>query len=685
MLSFTEFVCLWVFLSMMKLFYRLHNSTIAGLTWIVIVSSCANQGMPTGGPQDTIPPVLVGTDPQYKALNYNGDEVRMTFNEFIIPDQVSEMLVVSPPLEKRPTILTRSKSLIVRFNEELRDSVTYSLDFKNSVVDNNERNPYLNLRFLFSTGDKIDTFRIAGRVLNAFNLEPMENALVLLHKNLHDSAVFTLRPDYIAKSNKEGLFLFDNIAKGSYHIFSLSDMNNDMLYNEGAEKIAFSDSLLVPSAEYHAEPDTLARGADSLLVAGHIHFSPGPVYLRQFTEKIFEQYLKNFRRDSRYMCTFVFNESVRDSFIIRLVDSEAADTADSESPIYLAADYNSAEWYLLEPNLRYDSLTMWITDSVLAEQEMIHMELSYLMLDSLNQLFLKKDTVEMQFREKEEETKRRRRERDDEEEEPPPVVQFNWLTSITSSGFGLNKDIILTSPQPVLSLDTSAIQLCLADDTLKTPLSYTFEKDTLAWRTYRITFPWESETGYTLEIDSAACVNIYGITSKKLQSSFKTQKRDYYGIINLEVTGVTGQVLLQLLENNEEETVITQKMIAEDQKVVFDYLEPAKYRIKVIYDENENGKWDEGSYQDRYQPERVAYINEVIKVRSNWDSNLSWNLEFDPTFTKNIRDRELEEQQRKEAEEKARQERDGQLRTPQQQNDMFRQSGSSSGSLQPFR
>ena len=92
----------------MKLFYRLPYIIIAGLTWIIIVSSCANQGMPTGGPQDTIPPVLIGTYPKYQALNYTGDEVRLTFDEFIIPDQVSEMLVISPPLEKRPSILTRS-------------------------------------------------------------------------------------------------------------------------------------------------------------------------------------------------------------------------------------------------------------------------------------------------------------------------------------------------------------------------------------------------------------------------------------------------------------------------------------------------------------------------------------------------------------------------------------------------
>jgi len=648
-----------------------------------MASSCANQGMPTGGPQDTIPPVLLGTYPDYQALNYKGEEVRLTFDEFIIPDQILEKLVVSPPLEKRPTILTRSKSLIVKFNEKLRDSVTYSLDFKNSIVDNNERNPYESLRFSFSTGNTLDTLRIAGRVSDAFNLEPVENALVLLHKNLHDSAVYTLRPNYIAKADDDGLFLFDNIAAGKYHIFSISDMNNDMLYNEGAEKIAFSDSVIVPSAEYHADPDTLAAGADSLLISGHIHFFPEPVYLRQFTESIYDQYLKSSRRDSRFMCTFVFNESVRDSFHVRLVNGDGgvvdSSAVERNSPVEL--NRNKNDWFILEPNQKFDSLTMWIADTTLAARETLFMELSFYMLDTTNQFYLKKDTVEMHFKEKEEESRKRRRDRDEEIEEIPAVAQFNWITNLSTGAFGLNKDIVLASPQPVSYLDESAIKLYYADDSLKKNLSFQFLKDTSAWRTYQISFPWESETSYVLEIDSAACQNIYGITSKKLLGKFKTQSSDYYGIINLDITNVPGQVLVQLLENNDEETVITQQVITDDSKVTFDYLEPEKYKVKVVFDENKNGKWDTGSYQDKYQPERVAYIHEVIKVRSNWDNNLSWSLDYDPTFTKNIRDKELEEQLRKEAEEKARQEGTD---SQQPQNNMLRQRSGTPGSVQPF-
>ena len=642
----------------MKIVDKIPYFIVAGFAWIVIISSCANQGMPTGGPKDTIPPVLVGTHPKYKALNYIGNEVRLTFDEFIVPDQISEILVVSPPLEKRTTILTKSKTLIIRFNEDLQDSVSYSLDFKHSIVDNNERNAYDNLRFVFSTCDWLDTLRVAGKVINGFNLEPVENALVLLHKNLHDSAVYTLRPDYIARTDKEGLFYFDNLAEGSYHIFSLNDENTNLKYDEGLEEIAFHDSMLVPSAFFVASPDTMASGVDSLLIEGHVQFLPEPVFLRQFTEKIFEQYVKTTKRNSRYQCTFVFNESVADTFNIQLIDTVVPN------------------WFVLEPNVKYDSLTLWIADTTLAAKENILMELSYFQLDTLEQLFVQKDTVEMQFAEKQEDSRRTRRSRSEKDEDAPPQVeQFNWTTNVSTSAFDLNSEILLTSPYPVKALDTTAFVLYLAEDTLKQPLPVQFEKDTSQWRTYRISYKWESETSYTLEVDSAACENIYGITSKALKSTFKTRSEDFYGTINLALTGVKGKLLIQLLENSDKEGLVQEKSIQSDETVVFQYLAPEKYRMKLVFDDNGNGKWDSGSYQDQTQPERVAYINEVIKVRSNWDNNLKWDLEKDLTFIKNIRDRELEEQLRKEAEKKAQQEREQQFNTGQPQDGMFQNPG----------
>ena len=630
---------------------------ITVLAWIVIISSCANQGMPTGGPRDSVPPVLLETFPLYKSLNYTGNKVQFTFDEYIVSDDVSEKLVISPPLDKKPIIRTKGKSLIIQFQEDLKDSTTYSLDFKNSIADNNERNLYKSMRFSFSTGDVYDSLRVAGRVLDAFNLEIIENGLVVLQKNLHDSAAYKVRPDYIAKTDEQGIFMIDNIAPGSYHLFAINDANNDLLYNEGAEEFAFLDSVIIPSAEFHAEIDTLVKGVDSLLILGHTQFSPDPIYLRQFTEDIFDQYLDSYDRKTRYKCNFSFGESVKDTFDIQLVGLDAKD------------------WYQLEYNEEMDSLLIWITDTTIARNDTLFMELSYYQLDSAAQLYVQKDTVEMNFKEKvKEKKKKKRKPKDDEKEKPKPIQQFSWKTSVGST-MELNKNIDLTTPEPVSYFDSSQVVLYLTDDTLKTPLKYSFEKDTTAWRQYRIAYKWVPETNYTLEIDSAACTNIYGITSKKLSKKFTTREEDYYGTITVNATNVPCPMLVQLLKNNDDETVITEKKIEKDGRVVFSFVIPDKYKMKVIYDANGNGKWDTGSYQDKYQAERVRYINEVIKVRSNWEEEKIWDLTPDITFVKKIRDLEMEEKQRKAAEEKARDAKENPERPSQNQNNMFQGGG----------
>ncbi len=638
----------------MKFKGKIPFAIVAALTWVVIISSCANIGMPTGGPRDTIPPVLLSTEPDYQALNYDKSDVRFTFNEYIAIDEISETLVISPPLKKRPTIRTKSKTLIIQFNEDLKDSTTYSLDFKNSLVDNNEKNPIENLRFSFSTGPELDTLRLAGQVVNAFNMEPIEKGLVLLQRNLHDSAVFKVIPDYIARTDEHGMFLMDNIAAGEYHVFALNDMNNDMMYNEGAEEIAFVNDVIVPRAEFHESGDTLVSGLDSMLILGHIHFYPEPVYLRYFMEDIFEQYLETAEREARNKCVFIFNESVKDTFNVRLIDNDAKD------------------WNILEYNQNLDSIVMWIADTTLMKQDSLFMELSYIQLDSMSQPFVYKDTMLMQFSAPKLDDKRKKRREEQSEEGPKLIEQFNWQANIKGT-MELNASIQITSPEPVASIDSTMFSLYLAEDTLKTPLNIKFRKAEKAHRSYIISYDWEPQTKYALSIDSAACFNIYGISSKAFTKNFETREEDYYGSITFEFSNVTGPMIVQLLKNNDDETVIRQQSFDKDGKIDFLLLPPEKYKVKIIYDDNNNGKWDTGSYQDKYQPELVSYIPEVIKLRSNWSETHAWDVTPDVSFQKNIIDKELEEKKRKDALEKARKEKE-----QEQKNSMFKP-GSSSG------
>jgi hypothetical protein len=645
----------------MKIKGKIPFIIVVALAWIVIISSCANPGMPVGGAKDTIPPVLLKTEPGYRTLNYKGDDIRLTFNEYLAIEDISESMVISPPMIKKPIIRTKSKTLVIEFNEDLKDSTTYSLDFKNSIADNNEKNPLEDFRFSFSTGPVFDSLRVSGRLANAFNLEPIDKGLVLLHKNLHDSAFFRTKPDYIAKTNEEGIFMIDNIAPGEYHLFSLFDGNNNLLYDEGAEEMAFEDSVIIPSAKYVEEADTIYSATDTIVVLGHTHFYPDPVNLQQFTEDIFEQYLDKYSRDTRYKFTVVFNESVKDSFQLKLINNDAEN------------------WFQTEYNTEFDSLTIWITDTTVARYDTLFMEVAYLQLDSLNQLYLQKDTLDMNFVEKEDsKSAKKKKTKEGEEETPEPIVQFNFQTDINSSVVELNNNIGILASEPISTFDSTKIVLYFAEDTLKSPLNFDFYKDTVEYRKYFITHSWEPGAVYILEIDSAAAVNIYGVTSKKLKSKFTAREEDFYGSVTLNLTGVEMPVIAQLVSNNDAEKVVVQKTTNENGKVVFNYLKPEKYKVKVIFDRNGNGKWDTGSYQDKYQPERVSYINEVVKVRSNWEKEYNWDLKPDLTFVKKIRDIEEEEKQRKEAEEKAKKEQEKeQGETQDQMRNLMQGSGGS--------
>ncbi|MBN1819867.1 MAG: Ig-like domain-containing protein [Prolixibacteraceae bacterium] len=619
----------------MKIANKIPYFIIAGFIYLLIYSSCANQGTPSGGPRDSIPPVLLRTEPEYRKINFKGDELRFTFDEYVVSDKIPEMLVISPPLSKRPIIKMKSKTLILEFNEELKDSVTYSVDFKNSIEDNNERNPLKDLRFSFSTWDVFDTLRIAGMVKNAKTLDPVEKALVMLYKNLEDSAVYKLIPDYIAKTNQKGIFMIDNIAPGKYHLFAINDANSDLKYNEGVEEIAYYDSLVIPEVRFIEEPDTIASGTDSLLISGHYQFSPEPFYLRQFTEDLFDQFLISSNRETKNKCRFIFEEAVDDTFGI------------------VPLNFNLTDWYLSEPNTTNDTITLWVTDTLASKLDTMVLDLIYNQLDSTGMVYLKHDTVDMVFiEEKAEPERRRKRDREEGEDvKAPPIEQFSILDNIKGKGFDLFRSVILNVPQPVKHFNLDMVHLYLQEDTTGTPLSFEIQKDTTGWRKYRVDYKWEPNTEYRIEIDSAACENIYGITNRRFMKKFTTQKDDYYGTIILTTENVNGNIILQLVSNDDEK-VISEKKIDSDGLVVFEFLAPEKYKLKAIYDNNNNGKWDTGSFIDKYQPEIIAYFQKVFKIKSNFDQKETWDLTPDYTFPKNIFDKDLEEKKKQEAKDK---------------------------------
>ena len=202
---------------------------------------------PDGGPKDEIPPAVdsVGTTPNFQT-NFEKQRIELTFNEWVKLDDVFNQVVVSPPLEKRPTLTIKGKTVRVDFDEEevLRDSATYTINFGEAVQDLTESNPAENLRFVFSTGDFLDSLEMSGRIIDALTNEPIEDVLFMLYDNLADSVPRTELPFYFAKTDKGGRFTIRNIKTGTFKGFALQ---NDFgyLFDQANEKIGFPDTFLL--------------------------------------------------------------------------------------------------------------------------------------------------------------------------------------------------------------------------------------------------------------------------------------------------------------------------------------------------------------------------------------------------------------------------------------------------------
>ncbi len=224
------------------------------LIFLILLSfsfvDCAKRGNPEGGPRDTIPPVIVRAVPENYTINFEGNEIRIYFDEYIKLKDIQRNLIISPPLENQPTLypLSTSKYIRIVFNDTLRENTTYSINFGNSIVDNNEENPFEYYKYVFSTGSYIDSLKVMGRITDAIQLQPDEFVTVMLYEvdeNYTDSIPFTKKPVYITNTQKTpDVFQIENIKAGRYQLIALKDNNNNYTFQPKIDKIGFINEFI---------------------------------------------------------------------------------------------------------------------------------------------------------------------------------------------------------------------------------------------------------------------------------------------------------------------------------------------------------------------------------------------------------------------------------------------------------
>ncbi|MCT4615786.1 MAG: Ig-like domain-containing protein [Marinifilaceae bacterium] len=567
----------------------------------IVIYSCANVGYPSGGPKDEEAPSVIKTSPEDRSINFEKGKIEIFFNEFVQLKNINESFIISPPLEKKPIVRLKGKSIFVKIDEKLDSNTTYTLDFGSGIVDNNEGNPLGEYSFCFSTSNKIDSMGLAGNIINAFDEKPAEKTIVMAYKNTNDSVPLTIRPSYIAQTDSAGNFKIKNMAAGKYKLFALVDGNRDYLYNNGNELIAFADSLYTPSFSKFKQIDTIAK--DSVVVNEYYGYTDNNIQMRLFEKKESQLYLSASKRNRRQKLTFVFNRERSDSLIIDFIDIE-----------------EPKSWFRKFSTPTRDSMEYWITDSNIYKKDTLFAKLNYLKTDSLGKLISTIDTVRLFFKDKKKAKIKKSKKK--EEKKIEPFLKFNIEGG---SNQDLNKNITFSFDEPLNKIVLDSIKLFEIKDSLKIPTDYKLRIDSSNLLKYNLTVKWKPDTKYVLNIDSLAFSSLYGLNNQKQDLNIKTRDLEYYGKLFLNVKSVETNLIIQLLKGDQEQ-IIEEKYTAENGTVTFDYLKPDVYYIKVIEDRNNNGKWDTGDYINKIQPEYVHYFRKELKIRSNWELEEDINL-----------------------------------------------------------
>ena len=586
------------------------------VTLVVMLYSCASIGRPDGGPYDETPPRFIGSTPAAGALNNQRTKVSLLFDEFIKLEKATEKVVVSPPQVQQPEIKASGKRIQVNLLDSLKANTTYTIDFSDAIVDNNEGNPLGNFTFTFSTGTQIDTMEVSGTVLDASNLEPIKGILVGLHSNLNDSAFTKLPFDRVARTDSRGRFSIRGVAPGKYRIYGLMDADQTFTFNQKSEVIAFNDSLIIPRMEERIRMDTAwvdSLTYDTIVERKYMHYLPDDLILRAFKEFNYSQYLIKSERLVPQKFTFYF--------------AGQADTL----PTLKGLNFDERDAFVIEKNPRNDTIHYWVKDSLRFKQDTLAISLTYLYTDTLNQLVSRTDTLNLvskQKYKKEEPEKKKKKKKKDEEDEPEPT-KFLPVNVGAPSSMDVYGSISLTFDEPIARFDSAAIHLKEKVDTLWKDIPFEFEQDSLNLKRFNLYYDWEPGNEYEFSVDSTAFHGIYGLFTDKIKQGFKVRKLEEYASITFLVTGADSTAFVELLDAQDK--VVRRRRLTDGGYADFYFLNPGKYCARLVNDRNGNGIWDTGNFEKGEQPEEVYYYNMILEPKANWDlDKQSWDIHAIP-------------------------------------------------------
>jgi hypothetical protein len=553
---------------------------------------------PGGGPRDEFAPKVVKSIPDSAQLNFNSRKIILEFDEYIQLRDQNNQLIISPPLERTPEINVKNKTLTIDLEgQQLKPNTTYSINFGTALQDINENNPKENFSYIFSTGNFIDSLKVRGKVQHAFDEKTEKGILVMLYSSMDDSVIYKALPEYFAKTGPDGAFEIRNIREGKYRIAALKDVNSNFRYDGDAESIAFSDTLVSPSEK-------------------------NEVLLKLFAEPPKKAFVKKYTHPSYSKVMIVLNKTA-DSLSITNMSN---DRKGVQEFLQYSKNRDTINYWM--KNYEKDSLILRVNNGIAVIDT-----LKFKMIKLGDALKARRNSLKLSM-----------------VSSPNGSLNFNLASALI---LGFNNPLADYTGEFLLEEDTAKIKNVSFNienlTSLRLVINDTSEKkkniqnissaDSPALKPFN---GWKENTKYKLFIPQGALTDIFGLKNDTIRVEFTTRDAKFYGSLKLTVDLPLGnhstvyqknelllkqsdpQYILQLLD--EREIVIREHVLQRKETISYEYLSPSKYRLKLIYDKNGNGKWDSGDYLRKMQPEDVIYNKELITIRSNWDAEIVWKV-----------------------------------------------------------
>ncbi len=543
-------------------YYFLHLCNMKGkflyVIFLVMLSlsfvDCAKRGNPEGGLRDSIPPVIVRASPENYSTNFDSDEIRIYFDEYIKLKDLQQQLIISPPLENAPVItpFSTSKYIKIVFTDTLKENTTYSINFGTSIVDNNEENPFEFYKYVFSTGDYIDSLKVLGTVSDALKPLPEEAVTVMLYEvdeNFTDSVIYNKKPYYVSNTLRSPeFFSVENIKPGKYLLIGLKDNTNNYIFDPKTDKIGFVEDFIdIPT-------DTT-------------------FHLNLFKEiPAFNMARPSLENSQKVMFGY---EGRGDSIKIEILSQTPQEfeykiTKDPES---------DSLYYWFKPSIESDSLLFKVTNNSFS--------------DTLN--------VRM---------------KDDQ-------VDSLSISAVKTGTIAFDETLELTANTPIASVEKEKMEL-INKDSLAVDFQLSMNERT---NTLRVDFEKTEREIYTFTLFPEAVKDFFGQANDTLSYKVNTRTMADYGFLSFNVENPKSYPLIVQLVT--EQGIVVKEMYANEEQTAFEFenIAPANYNVRVIYDTNENGKWDTGDFLNRRQPEEVVYFPKLLDIRANWTLNETFILQ----------------------------------------------------------